>query len=224
MQTGTEGPGCRGARSGREPEGRGVVQAGPFSPARLPVSDSDDGAPRRSLATHLRHAFYGGLVTALVMAGIVVFVGAAGGAQARHLLEATLPTTRFLCSSVMTAAATTLALMLTMLSVSASVDARLKEEHYRRIRQIALVDVVAFVGATVLLVTLVIPFGEDIEVPSAWYTGIYYVVTLLSALLGGVLVAVMIMLYTAVRDLIGVIQPGEEGNGMLADDGDAEQG
>ena len=28
----------------------------------------------------------------------------------------------------------------------------------------------------------------------------------------------MIMLYTAVRDLIGVIQPGEDGDRMLADE------
>ena len=187
------------------------------------MADSGDRTAKH-LIVHLRHALYGGFVTALIMTGIVVFVGAVGPGRAQYLLEATLPTTRFLCSSVMTAAATTLALMLTMLSVSAGIEGELKAKHYARIRHIALVDVIAFIGATVLLVALVVPFGENIEVPAGWYTTIYYIVTVCSALLGGVLVAVMIMLYTAVRDLIGVVQPGEAGNRLLTDDEEDAEG
>lgn len=168
------------------------------------MSDSREDAAGH--AVDFRLALIGGVVTALIMAALVVFVGAVGSGKAKHLLEATLPTTRFLCSSVMTASATTLALMLTLLSLSTGIEGKLKAKHYERIRQIAFVDVVAFIAATILLVALIVPFGEDIDVPYGWYATIYYVVTLLSALLGGILVAVMIMLYTAVGDLIGVVR------------------
>jgi hypothetical protein len=105
----------------------------------------------------------------------------------------------------MTASATTLALMLTLLSLSAGIDTKLELSHYRRIKQIALFDVIAFVGATVLLVTLIVPFGENISIPITWYTIIYYVVSIIAGVLGGMLVTVVIMLYTAVRDFIRVV-------------------
>jgi hypothetical protein len=159
----------------------------------------------RSLYLDLGSALAGGLVTALVTTAVVVFVGAVGAGKAKALLEATLPTTRFLCSAVMTASATTLALMLTLLSLSTGVEGELASSHYQRVKQIALMDVIAFVGATILLVTLIVPFGENISVPIRWYTVIYYVVSIGAGVLAGMLVAVVIMLYTTVRDVIRVL-------------------
>lgn len=186
------------------------------------MSDSQSTSERR-VYLDLRQALAGGAVTALVMVAFVVFVGAVGSGKAKHLLEATLPTIRFLSSSVMTASATTLALMLTLLSLSAGIEQKLKREHYERIRQIALVDVVAFVAATVLLVTLIVPFGENIEVPYRWYAAIYYIVTIASALLGGLLVAVMIMLYAAVRQFIEVIHADGSDHPLLAEEESEEE-
>lgn len=185
------------------------------------MSDKQSTSERR-VYLDLRQALAGGAVTALVMVAVVVFVGAVGSGKAKHLLEATLPTIRFLSSSVMTASATTLALMLTLLSLSAGIDQTLKREHYERIRQIALVDVIAFVAATVLLVTLIVPFGENIEVPYTWYATIYYIVTIASALLGGLLVAVVIMLYAAIRQFIEVIRADGSDHPLLADEGAEE--
>lgn len=172
------------------------------------------------LRSDLRIALVGGLVAALTMGGLVVVVGNATSWEAKALLDASLPTTRFLCSSVMAASATTLALMLTLLSLSAGADREIKASHFERIRQIAFVDVVAFIGATLLLVALVVPFSESSEVPAHWYVGIYYASSLLSALLGGLLVAVMLLLYAAVRDLITVVAPGEQ-SPLYADDPDS---
>lgn len=159
----------------------------------------------RSVHLDLGSALAGGVVTALVTTAVVVFVGAVGAGKARVLLEATLPTTRFLCSAIMTASATTLALMLTLLSLSTGVKGDLSSSHYQRIRQIALMDVIAFGGATILLVTLIVPFGENISIPIQWYTVIYYVVSIAAGVLAGILVAVVIMLYTTVRDVIGMV-------------------
>lgn len=158
----------------------------------------------------LRVALVGGGVAALIMGAVAFSVGTVSGGEARSLLDAALPTIRFLCSSLMTATATTLALMLTLLSLSTGSDRTIRGAHFERIRLIAFVDVVAFVGATVLLAVLVVPFGEATEVPSRWYEGIYYAVTLSSALLSGLLVGVMFLLYAAVRDMITTVRPGEE--------------
>ena len=165
---------------------------------------------QQQIRTDLRIALTGGGVAALVMAGVVLAVGNLTSFEARALLEASLPTVRFLCSSVMTASATTLALMLTMLSLSAGSEREIKRAHFERIRQIALVDVVAFVGATLLLVALVVPFAESSEIPAGWYVAIYYTSSLLASVLGGVLVAVMLLLYAAVRDLITLVGPSED--------------
>ncbi|MDX1419931.1 MAG: hypothetical protein R3181_08190 [Rubricoccaceae bacterium] len=151
-----------------------------------------------------RGAAIGGVVLGAVMAAVAIVVGQVGGGEARTLLEATLPTTRFFCSAVMTAAATTLALMLTLLGLSTDAEADIRGDYYHRIQRIALLDVVAFAGATVFLLAHAIPFGETIEVPAGWYVGIYYVFIGLSAFLGGLMVAVMMMLYSAVGGLIAL--------------------
>ena len=171
---------------------------------------------RLSLRSDLRVALIGGVFSALVMGAISFAVGGLSGYEARLLLESAMPTTRFLCSAVMTASATTLALMLTLLSMSLGSERALRSEHYERIRQIALVDVVAFIGATVLLVAHIVPVGDSGGIPVGWYDAIYYGAAILAALLGGVLVAVMLLLYTAVRDLITTFGPGDA-TPLLAD-------
>lgn len=128
------------------------------------LTDSD----RHQLRADLRIALGGGAVAALVMGAVTLAIGNLSSFEARTLLEASLPTVRFLCSAVMTASATTLALMLTMLSLSAGSDRKIKGARFERIRQIAFVDVVAFVGATLLLVALVVPFAESSEIPAGW--------------------------------------------------------
>lgn len=179
----------------------------------------DDLAPhvQLSLRSDLRVALIGGVFTALLLAAISFAVGGLSGYEARLLLEAAMPTTRFLCSAVMTASATTLALMLTLLSISLGSERALRGSHYERIRQIAFVDVVAFVGATVLLVAHIVPVGEAGDIPVGWYDGIYYTAATVAALLGGVLVAVMLLLYAAVRDLITTFGPGDAAP-LLAED------
>lgn len=50
---------------------------------------------------------------------------------------------------------------------------------------------------------------------------IYYTSAVMAAILGGVLVAVMLLLYAAVRDVITVVGPGD-GSPLYADQEDAE--
>lgn len=167
-------------------------------------SGSSDGGSRRRLYLNRTHALLGGATATVVMAAIALTIGAVSGLEARVLLEAVRPPARFLFSSAATASATTLALMLTLLGLSADIQQNLKDAHYHRIQQIALIDCIAFIASIVLLLTLVIPFGEADAIPIGWYSAIYYFIVGGSALLGGIMVAVILMIYSAVREMADV--------------------
>lgn len=173
------------------------------------LSDLTPGDQHR-LRADLRVAATGGLLAALLMAGIAVTVGSVGAAEARPLLESATPTVRAFASTVMVVSASTLALMLTLLGLSTDTDQDIKGGHFERIRQIAFVDAAAFAGATLLLLALVVPFGDATEIGARWYVGVYYATTLLAAGLGGAVVSVMILLYAAIRDLILTFGPGDQ--------------
>jgi hypothetical protein len=113
----------------------------------------------------------------------------------------------------MTASATTLALMLTLLSMGAGVEQRLRESHYRRIKHIALADASVFVGATLFLLMLNVPLeasSGSTEVPVRLYDTVYHATLVVSSLLGGTLVAIVMMIYSAVTDMVYVLSSPTE--------------
>lgn len=184
----------------------------------LHLSDLTPNAQHR-LRADFRMALIGGVVAAAVMGLVVVLVGRVGGSEARSLLESATPTVRSFCSSVMVTTASTLALMLTVLGLTSDTDKDIRGGHYRRVQQIATAAVIAFVGATLLLVVLVVPLTDSSSIPTGWYVGVYYGATLLAAVLGGILVSAMILLHAAIRDLIATFGPGDESPLLEEDDG-----
>lgn len=148
----------------------------------------------------------GGLALLFAAAGMVA-TGKVSGAEGRVLLESMLPTTRFLCSAVITGSATILALMLTVLGLSKSTDRDLRPLHYRRIYQISLLDSIVIIAAMLLLMYHSIPIQEADGVPAAWFSTIYYVLLGLTAALGGAFVAVVLMLFKTLSGIIHLIRP-----------------
>jgi hypothetical protein len=53
--------------------------------------------------------------------------------------------------------------------VSANIDDTLADAQYGRVRLIALIDTIAFIGATMLLMMIVIPFSDAAEVEARVY-------------------------------------------------------
>ena len=157
----------------------------------------------------IRFATIGGSTAAVLLAACLVAVGVASDGGTQSLVEAAMPSVRFLASAVMTVSATTLALMLTLLGLSANVDGDVKKGHFERVRQIALVDTAAFVVSTVLLVAVVIPADPSSPVPEDWFAWIYYTVSVTVSVLGGGLIAVMLLLFAAIRDMIVVLSPSD---------------
>lgn len=162
----------------------------------------------------------GGVLATFVLVVGAVSVGHISGAEAKVLLESMLPTARFLYSGVITASATILALMLTLLSLSVNTQGKLDSRHYQRVQKIALIDTVAFVTGMTLLVFLVVPLEESQEVAPYWYQVFYYVTIGGSALLSGLLVTVVLMLYTTVRDMIEIFGFGKQDHPLVADSDD----
>lgn len=163
-----------------------------------------------------------------MLAGLTA-AGVANSDPYQGMVESAMPSVRFLASAVMTVSATTLALMLTLLGLSTDIDGDIKSGHFERVRQIALADAYFFVLATALLVMVVVPAGDASPVPGPWFTWVYYVISTSSAVLGGCLIAVMLLLYAAIRDLILVLSPSEK-NPLLdeetkegSDDSDADE-
>lgn len=181
------------------------TQHGPEGSAR----ESGESGANLAFTADTKRAMIGGGVTAGIALIGMLIVNVSSGSEARFLLQGMLPSLRFLCSAVMTATATILALMLTLLSFSNTQSRQLKSLHYDRVRQIAQVNSATFAAALVLLLLFSIPLAEASEVPANWYTVLYYIAVLYTASLGGALITVILMLYNAITDLIGVIHPDE---------------
>lgn len=150
-----------------------------------------------------RWAAAGGAIAAVIGFGALALVGTASSMEARGLLESILPTIRYATSSYVAGGATVLALMLTLITFSITHDLDFKVSHYERIRDIAALTTVVIVSSVALLMFLSFPLGQA-DVTRGYYIWVYYAVLLGSAITGGMFIAVVLMLFYAVRGLIGV--------------------
>jgi hypothetical protein len=180
------------------------------------------GESKSVLKQDIRRAtLYAAVVTAVTLAGSLV-VNVSSGSEARLLLTSMLPSIRFLSSAVMTAAATTLALMLALVTFGQGTTSKLKPLHYDRVEQIARWNLIVFVAAVSLLLFISIPLSESQEVPSNWYRILYYFILLFSGALTGVLTFVIILLFQAVQSLINVFHPNRNSDVILDTESDAK--
>ncbi len=150
-------------------------------------------------------AIFGGAIST-VFIGIGVFLlGNISGHEAKHLLSASLSGLNMLCNTITLAAVTILALLLTLLSVSAGSNSDLKKKFYSQILNIARVDVVLLVGVLILFQFFNIPLVESENVPLSWYEIIYWTTLFLSSVICGMTVTLVLMLFTTVSSMISII-------------------
>lgn len=162
-------------------------------------------APHIDIEVDLRRALIGGVLAGMATLAGGYAVGRASGYEALALLESTLPVTRTVASTVMLASSTILALMLTLLSVSASTQISLKDTHYKRVRQVSFIDVIALILSTLVLLLLNVPLQESENLPASWFNTVYYLSLGSSSVLGGFLITIILMIYNTVRDIIEVV-------------------
>lgn len=169
------------------------------------------------LRTWARPVLYGGGLSFLVFMAVAIGVGRVGDREALSLLESTLPTLRFLCSSAIGASATVVALMVTVLGLSFRMDSKLRPEYFDRIGLIGALCVGVMAGAVTLLLVLCVPLGETEEF-TTWYSAIYYSVLTIASLLGGALVATTVALRTVVVSLVAAAHPDSDSGIVVSDE------
>lgn len=163
---------------------------------------------------------YSAVITVVTLASSLIVV-VSSGSEARLLLSAMLPSIQFLSSAVMTAAATTLALLLALVGFGNGTDSQLRGLHYDRVEQIARWNLIVFIAAGSLLLFISIPLSESQEVPANWYKILYYFVLFYSGALTGVLTFVIILLYRAIKSIINVLHPDRRSDLVIETDGES---
>ena len=155
--------------------------------------------------TRHKRPILGGLATT-VFVGLGVFsLGNISGYEAMSLLEASMSGLNMLCNTIILAATTILALLLTLLGISSSADNNLKKDHYHQVLSIAKFDVILIVGALVMFQFFNIPIIESEGVPTSWFDIIYWTTLIISSILCGMMIIVVLMLYTTVTNIIAIV-------------------
>lgn len=165
-----------------------------------------------------RGAFAGGLVTASFLFAAAIGVGQIGSFEALRLIEAVLPTARFLGSTVVGAAVTVLALLLTLIALSMNSEHTFSRRLYSRALTITRTAVVCIMMGVGVLLAVSVPIGEVDEIRSH-YAVLYYILSGAMAVLGGLVTSMGLMIGATLRGLIEAAHP--EGDSDLISTSDA---
>lgn len=172
----------------------------------------------------IRSALIGGLLSAVVIFFGTKLLGDISDSEALENLKEIRPTLRFTANGSMTATATILALMLTLLSFSENADRRLSGYHYDRIWWIARFTASVFIAALVLLMVLNVPINNAEESLGDIYNIVYYTLLVYAALIGGFMITIILLLYQAARDIILLAHPNRKASRLYAEEEDGDGG
>ena len=94
--------------------------------------------------------------------------------------------------------------------LSSSTERNIKAEHFDRVKWIARLSTIAFAGAIFLLMFLNLPLkNNDIHL-EGFYQTTYYALLIYGALLGGLMISVVLMLYRAAKAIILIYHPNRD--------------
>jgi len=154
-----------------------------------------------------RQALIGGVLVFLgAMLGGVLIGGIYSDTRARVLIEAMAPSLRTLCFAIITASATILSLLLTTVGFTQRLNQDFDIQFYDQIKSIAQTSSLSLVLAVTILLTLTMPLTETDSLRS-WFTIMYYVLMVSSAVLAALIVATIIMIYQTVVHIIHAVYP-----------------
>ncbi|MFV8225821.1 hypothetical protein [Christiangramia aquimixticola] len=171
----------------------------------------------------VKRALVGGVVSTIVMGTGTFILGKVSGYEALELLKKSMAGINMLCNTVILGSTTILALMLTLLGISRSSDSQLTDRHYKDVLTIAKSDTILIVVAVITFLMLNLPISESKEVTTVWYQTIYYVSLGMASLLGGGFIAVVMMLYGTVTNVILIVGLGVKEHPLISDEAKDEQ-
>ncbi len=153
----------------------------------------------------VKRAFVGGAVSAVVMGAGTFVLGEVSGYEARALLSSSLAGINMLCNTIILGASTILALMLTLLSISKASESKLSNAYYRHVLMVARTDTILIIVTVITFLLLNLPITESKELPASWFSMIYYISLAMAALIGGIFIAVVTMLYGTITNVIEIV-------------------
>lgn len=165
----------------------------------------------KNLTQHARSA-----VAIIVLVFIISMIGFSivgrvySETQSRFLLEAIAPSLRTLCFAVITASATIIPLLMTMLSLARKVESSFDKTFYVRLRIITWLGTVALISATLLLLVISIPITES-DGLRRWYGVVYVAVVMGASTIASLLVGIIVTLYKTMQGLLFNLTPGFDG-------------
>ena len=171
----------------------------------------------------VKRAFVGGAVSALIMGAGTFILGEVSGYEARALLSSSLSGINVLCNTVILGASTILALMLTLLGLSTTAKSKLSNAHYQHVLMVARTDTILIVIAVVTFLLLNLPITESKELPASWFSAIYYISLAMAAILGGMFIAVVTMLYGTIANVIEIVGFKVKDHPLIEKDDEGEE-
>jgi hypothetical protein len=169
-----------------------------------------------SMSPIMKRAFLGGAVATTIMGTGTYILGEISGYEAKELLSTSLSGINMLCNTVILGSSTILALMLTLLSLSRAAQSTLSNAHYQHVLMVARTDTVLIVVAVVTFLFLNLPIIESKQVPTSWYSTVYYVSLAMASILGGSFIAVVTMLYGTISNVIAIVGFKETDHPLVA--------
>lgn len=166
-------------------------------------------------------ALAGGGIAAIALFALIVGVGRVGAFEALRLIEAVMPAARFLATAVATASITVLALLLTLLGLSLTSEFSFRTKFYRQVEQITTLSVLAIALAVAMLLAASVPV-EQVETLDGFYGIYYYVVAAGISILGGLTIAIGLMIGSTLRGLVRIGRPDSPSD-LLYDPDDVEE-
>ncbi|MBT8295238.1 MAG: hypothetical protein KJO51_02370 [Gramella sp.] len=172
--------------------------------------------------TIVKRAIVGGIVSTVVMGSGTFILGQISGYKALDLLQNSMSGINMLCNTVILGSTTILALMLTLLGLSRSSESRLTDRHYKDVLMIAKSDTILIVAAVITFLMLNLPISESEQVNTSWYETIYYVSLGMASLLGGGFIAVVMMLYGTITNVILIVGLNIKDHPLISSEGAEE--
>lgn len=148
----------------------------------------------------------GGIAAAVALVGQLLVGYVYNGSEAHDLLQALIPSAQSLGGAVVQASATILALMLTLLGMSRREIEDLETGFFNQIALISALSSIALASAILLLLFLSIPLQQSKTLRVNWFQGIYYVLVVIIGAIAGLVIAIVIMLYSAIQSIIRAVR------------------
>jgi len=174
------------------------------------------------LNIYTKRALVGGFISMVTILAGSIMLGELSGYEAKILIKDSLTGLNTLCNTIVLASATILALLLTLLGLSANSQSQLKTEHYKHVLIIAKLDTSVFILSLISFLLFNLPVTKSANIPVEWYDTIYYCAIGLSSLLSGALVVVVLMLFNTTDNIIKVVGLGRTDHPIADIDEDME--